>query len=214
MTAKFREVFILVSSSHILAIPLVFYLIGETNLPNRYLFLAIYLTVVIAFSCSIAYACSAIHQQHRLSLENVIQDRQLQSNEHLEEIYRTIVNYSANCLFPYIPFSEFETLINNIRQFHNDGSIQGPILDNKELLQIDLRHYAWNIGERLGWTGRQRAEFIKLCFPREMGSSEVETIRRNLKTTRQCLIPLDKPDPGSFLFHDMPNQIVKPITTY
>lgn len=201
MTAKFREIFLLIFISHLLVIPMVIYLMDDIDGQHRFLFFLIYLIEVSAIGALLAYAAERLNPIWQKDQGFDIPQQDKLDNNNFQERFNAIIVYSGRTLLPYIPFHSIELLISDIQKFNNDGTIIEPILDNKKLTQVDFRHYAWNIGERLHWNGEQRARFIKLCFPREMGSSEVETIRRNLKTKRQCIIPLDAPDPGSFQFH-------------
>ena len=75
-----------------------------------------------------------------------------------------------------------------------------PVTTDGRLTTLDLRHFAWNIGERFNWKGVKRAMFVKLVFPVEMRDLEVETIRRNLRQNGNCIIDLDIPEKGLYEF--------------
>lgn len=109
-----------------------------------------------------------------------------------------------------VPFFEDDTsldiLVGNIRHWHKseaEGFEPKPLSPNHRLTQWDIRHFVWNIGERLGWTGAKRARFAKLCFPVRLQGVEEETIRRTLKQpSSQCSIEIDEPDGlDDFRFH-------------
>ena len=82
----------------------------------------------------------------------------------------------------------------------SEDNILIPVTTDGRLTTLDLRHLAWNIGERFNWKGIKRALFIKLVFPIEMRELEVETIRRNLRQNGNCIIELDIPEKGFFEF--------------
>lgn len=84
-----------------------------------------------------------------------------------------------------------------------EGFEPKPLNPSHGLTQWDIRHFVWNIGERLGWSGAKRARFAKLCFPVRLQGVEEETIRRTLKqSSGLCSIEIDEPDgPDDFRFH-------------
>ena len=93
-------------------------------------------------------------------------------------------------------------LYNNVYLwYHSKKASLVPVCTDGTLSTLDLRHLVWNIGERCGWKGEQRARFIKLSFPSELKDVEVETIRRNLRQKGTCKIEIDVPENGSFAFH-------------
>lgn len=102
---------------------------------------------------------------------------------------------------PYLKEIELQTLILNISQWvEDDDQILKSVTTDGRLTTLDLRHFAWNIGERFKWKGVKRATFIKLVFPFEMRELEIETIRRNLRQNGNCLIELDIPEKGKYEF--------------
>lgn len=66
----------------------------------------------------------------------------------------------------------------------------------------DLKHYVWNIGIRLDYSGISKATFVKQVFAEELRNQSLETILRTLRQDGKCLIELDHPKPGSFRFSD------------
>ncbi len=75
---------------------------------------------------------------------------------------------------------------------------------DKKLKSPDLRHLAWNIGERLGVSRRVRAEFILASFPKELKQATVNYLEANLRDTIPCHIKIDVPDKGDYRFHCTP----------
>ena len=75
---------------------------------------------------------------------------------------------------------------------------------DKKLKSPDLRHLAWNIGERLGVSRRVRAEFILASFPKELEQATVNYLEANLRDTIPCHIKIDVPDKGNYRFHCTP----------
>lgn len=71
----------------------------------------------------------------------------------------------------------------------------------KKLKSPDLRHLAWNIGERLGVPHRERAVFIKASFPVELQNASIEYLEANLRDIVPSYIRIDVPDEGDYRFH-------------
>lgn len=74
-----------------------------------------------------------------------------------------------------------------------------------KLSTIELRHFIWNIGERLGrengYDGYARALFAMSLFPMEFTGIEIDTVKNFTVEPRKGRIKLDRPDPESYEFH-------------
>lgn len=74
-----------------------------------------------------------------------------------------------------------------------------------KLSTIELRHFIWNIGERLGrengYDGYARALFAMSLFPLEFTGIEIDTVKNFTVEPRKGRIKLDRPDPDSYEFH-------------
>ena len=68
-----------------------------------------------------------------------------------------------------------------------------------------LRHFAWNIGERLDIPLIDRAKFIKEIFPHELGNASIEYLSKNLRDSVTSKIKIDVPENGDYRFDCMRN---------
>ncbi len=96
------------------------------------------------------------------------------------------------------------TLLANIEKMaYNRFDEYEPLRSDmeKKLKSPDLRHLAWNIGERLGIPHRERAVFIKASFPVELQNASIEYLEANLRDTVPSYIRIDVPDEGDYRFH-------------
>lgn len=116
-------------------------------------------------------------------------------------IYDAVKNYTYSVLSPYMSDEYLEILCQNIKLYDIPESCIVPVKTNGTLNTLDIRHYAWNIGERLDWSGQKRATFIKLCFPNELQGVEVESIRRTLRQKGKSVIEIDVPEYTNYQFH-------------
>ena len=118
-----------------------------------------------------------------------------------------IMGYVTHTMSPYIyDNDELEKLLDAIRKWADDWQhIPVPIRLKSTLTTLDLRHFVWNIAERLGskkdYTGEVRAIFIKRMFPDVMKDIELDSIR-NFKFQQDTgNIVIDEPDKGDYHFH-------------
>ena len=118
-----------------------------------------------------------------------------------------IIEYVTHTMSPYIyDNEELEKLCDAIRKWADDWQhIPVPIRLKSTLTTLDLRHFVWNVAERLGskkdYTGRVRADFIKRMFPDVMRDIEQDSIRNFKFQPDMGNIVIDEPDKGDYHFH-------------
>ena len=118
-----------------------------------------------------------------------------------------IMGYVTHTMSPYIyDNDELEKLLDAIRKWADDWQhIPVPIRLKSTLTTLDLRHFVWNIAERLGskkdYSGRVRADFIKRMFPDEMRDIEQDSIRNFKFQPDTGNIVIDEPNKGDYHFH-------------
>lgn len=91
--------------------------------------------------------------------------------ERQADIKRIIHEYTTFVMTEFLSKEDLEILHENIEYFaHGQSDLYKPIrskVDNS-LRSIDLMHFVWNIGERLGISLIDRATFIHTIFPHEL----------------------------------------------
>lgn len=216
MTKKIRENLLILLISNIITIilfvtaPYIIRVVTSTNATeNNNLMLSplpilLYLILLSLLVCIIT-VLYRLHTEKRIIINNSITSLQPATSEKnkaeiMREIYKNkqdhleVNRYEAIKEYTYIVFSPYmtddclETLCQNIKLYEIPESCINSVLTNGQLNTLDIRHYAWNIGERLGWSGQTRATFIKLCFPKELNDVEIESIRRTLRQKGKCKI--------------------------
>lgn len=226
MTKKLRENFYILVTSNLCTVILVFvfFIIWQElatyhniesffSLSNTlYIFMCVLiLCAVFAFLWSTGQSDIVINNNIaptqnliQLSMDDKAQEKREQyikkQEDLLEAKHQTICEYTYNVLSPFVSSDYIELLCQNIRLYDIPESVLSPIVTNGNLNSVDLRHYAWNIGERLGWSGQRRATFIKICFPKELANYEIETLRRTLRYDAKCQIELDIPENNDYHF--------------
>ena len=118
-----------------------------------------------------------------------------------------IMEYVTHTMSPFIyDNEELEKLCDAIRMWADDWRhVPIPIRLRSALTTLDLRHFVWNIAERLGskkdYTGEVRAIFIKRMFPNVMKDIELDSIRNFKFQPDTGSIMIDEPEKGDYHFH-------------
>ena len=132
---------------------------------------------------------------------------QRQQEQRRQDTIAAIMEYVTHTMSPYIyDNGELEKLCDAIRMWANDWRhVPVPIRLKSTLTTLDLRHFVWNIAERLGskkdYTGEVRAIFIKRMFPNVMKDIELDSIRNFKFQPDTGSIMIDEPDKGDYHFH-------------
>lgn len=142
-----------------------------------------------------------LHEKNRSDYE----DREQRENE---ERIAMVMEY-IHFIMPRI--ADKETVnhicgeVNNWMRLHSykPKPIKGRL--TKDISNIPLRHFVWNISERFMYkkyyTGDNRARFISTLFPREFADTDIATIKNFKVEPLKTLIPIDEPENGKLDFH-------------
>lgn len=126
--------------------------------------------------------------------------------ERQADIKRVIHEYTTFVMTEFLSKEDIEILHENIEYFaHGQSDLYKPIRSkvNNSLRSIDLMHFVWNIGERLGISLIDRATFIHTIFPHELKDASIKYLAKNLRTCGVCKIALDIPKTGDYHFKCM-----------
>ena len=132
---------------------------------------------------------------------------QREKEQRRKDTIAAIMEYVTHTMSPYIyDNGELEKLCDTIKMWAGDWQhIPVPIRLKSTLTTLDLRHFVWNIAERLGskkdYTGEVRAMFIKRMFPDVMKDIELDSIRNFKFQPDTGSIVIDEPDKGDYHFH-------------
>ena len=132
---------------------------------------------------------------------------QREKEQRRKDTIAAIMEYVTHTMSPYIyDNGELEKLCDTIKMWAGDWQhIPVPIRLKSTLTTLDLRHFVWNIAERLGskkdCTGEIRAMFIKRMFPDVMKDIELDSIRNFKFQPDTGSIVIDEPDKGDYHFH-------------
>ena len=132
---------------------------------------------------------------------------QREQEQRRQDTITAIMEYVVHTMSPFIyDNGELEKLCDAIRMWADDWRHNPvPIRLRSALTTLDLRHFVWNIAERLGskkdYTGEVRAMFIKRMFPDVMKDIELDSIRNFKFQPDTGSIVIDEPDNGDYHFH-------------
>lgn len=127
--------------------------------------------------------------------------------EQRQKVITAIIEYTQNTMSPYVnDDKELEKLCGDIRKWaDNPKHTPAAISLKRKLTTLDLRHFIWNIGERIGdkmdYTGNVRALFVQSLFPKEMKDITLDSIRNFKFEPNKGNIKLDPPDKDDYAFH-------------
>ena len=123
-------------------------------------------------------------------------------------IVSAIHDYTTYIMAEFFTKKELETLHENIDAFaYGQPELYKPIRSKPDnpIKSPALRHFAWNIGERLDIPLIDRAKFIKEIFPHELGNATIEYLSKNLRDSVTSKIKIDVPKNGDYWFDCMKN---------
>ena len=141
------------------------------------------------------------------ALQREVEEQNTKRKVLIMEAVREYVTYTVA---PFLKKEEVLILLENINYMAigQTNLYKGIRSDaNNPLRSPDLRHLAWNIGERLGISNRERAIFIKASFPFELRDATVEYLEKNLRDVIPARIPIDKPSKGDYKFNTLKQSI-------
>lgn len=132
---------------------------------------------------------------------------QMAQEQKRKDIIDAIMDYTTRTMSPFVSNNEeLAKLCDEIRKWADDYTYTPvPIRLNQRLTTLDLRHFVWNIGERLGtkngYNGYARADFIKAMFPEIFLGIELDSIRNFKFQANKGSIVIDEPDKNDYRFH-------------
>lgn len=145
---------------------------------------------------------------HKTEYEARMEELERAKKERRTAIVSTIHDYTTYIMAEFFAKEELETLHENIDALaYGQPELYKPIRSKEDnpIKSPALRHFAWNIGERLDIPLTDRAKFIKEIFPHELGNATIEYLSKNLRDSVTSKINIDVPENGDYRFDCMRN---------
>ena len=137
-----------------------------------------------------------------------MEELEREKKERQTAIVSTIHDYTTYIMAEFFTKEELEALHENIEALaHGQPELYKPIRSKPDnpIKSPAIRHFAWNIGERLDIPLIDRAKFIKEIFPYELGNATIEYLSKNLRDSVTSKIKIDVPENGDYGFDCMRN---------
>lgn len=132
----------------------------------------------------------------------------VQLEQQKKEMLQCVNTYILETMSPFCDMETISFIQEDVMEWANNKSHEPRAVSvSSELTTLDLRHFVWNIAERLQFFGMdyscmQRGMFVKRLFPNICRNAELDYLAKNLThKAKEGFIKLDKPDRGKFLFH-------------
>lgn len=135
---------------------------------------------------------------------HVADEQQAVGHTDKDGLYDCLSAYTVRKMSAYLNQENLHILLEDIRLYTLSPFPEQvvPVRTKVPVHPRDLKHFIWNIGIRLDYSGISKATFVKQVFAEELRNQSLETILRTLRQDGKCLIELDHPKPGSFRFSD------------
>jgi len=144
------------------------------------------------------------HEDYAKCVE--VQEKEAQ--EEKEKRTRAVLDYVHRTMSRFLYEEDLNKVIEAVNEWSNYTN-HTPIAINrfKETVEnIPLRHFVWNIAERLGkrdYKMAMRIAFIKALFPKPFEGLDYSTLKNLKAPCSNDVIPIDEPDNGGYDFHDV-----------
>ena len=137
-----------------------------------------------------------------------VEEQEKEAQEIKEKRTRAVLDYVHRTMSRFLYEEDLYKVIEAVKEWSNDTNYT-PIAINrfkKTVENIPLRHFVWNIAERLGkrdYTMAMRISFIKALFPKPFEGLDYSTLKNLKAPCSNDVIPIDEPDNGRYKFHDI-----------
>ena len=132
-----------------------------------------------------------------------------QEKEALEEKKkrtRAVLDYVHRTMSRFLYEEDLNKVIEAVNEWSNDTNYTPTAINRfKENVEnIPLRHFVWNIAERLGkrdYTMAMRIAFVRALFPKPFEGLDYSTLKNLKAPCSNDIIPIDEPANGRYDFH-------------
>lgn len=137
-----------------------------------------------------------------------VEAQEKEAQEEKEKRTKAVLDYVHRTMSRFLYEEDLYKVIEAVKEWSNDTNYT-PIAINrfKETVEnIPLRHFVWNIAERLGkrdYTMAMRIAFIKTLFPKPFEGLDYSTLKNLKAPCSNDVIPIDEPANGGYYFHDV-----------
>ncbi len=121
---------------------------------------------------------------------------------------KAILDYCYRTMSRFLYEEDVNALIGEIGKWSEDCNYVPKAINRFKVSveNIPLRHFVWNIAERLdkrNYTMAMRIAFVKALFPKPFVNLDYSTLKNLKAPCSNDVIPIDEPSNGKYGFHDV-----------
>ena len=152
---------------------------------------------------SLAESVEYSHEDYAKCVEAQAKKQQ----EEKARMTKAILDYSLRTMAQFLYEEDANALVEEIKKWLEDSNYVPRSIDRFKVSieNIPLRHFVWNIAERIGKSGydtKARIRFITALFPKHFATLDYSTMKNLKAPCAKDLIPIDEPEYGKYTFHD------------
>ena len=137
-----------------------------------------------------------------------VEAQEKEAQEEKDKRTRTVLDYVHRTMSRFLYEEDLYKVIEAVKEWSNDTNYNPTAINRfkKTVENIPLRHFVWNIAERLGkrdYTMAMRIAFVKALFPKPFEGLDYSTLKNLKAPCSNDVIPIDEPDNGGYKFHDI-----------
>ena len=143
----------------------------------------------------------------RISYAQRCKEYEQEQAQQRQMVIAAVIDYARHTMSPFVyDNEELEKLCEEIQKWTDDFTYKPvPVRLKQKLTTVDLRHFVWNIGERLstknGYNGYARADFIMQMFSTIFMDMSQDSTRNFKFQPNKGSILIDEPDKDDWHFH-------------
>lgn len=144
------------------------------------------------------------HEDYAKCIEAQTKEQQ----EEKDRRTKAVLDYTHRTMSRFLYEEDLNKAIEAVKEWSNDTNYTPTAINRfKETVEnIPLRHFVWNIAERLGkreYTMAMRIAFIKALFPKPFEGLDYSTLKNLKAPCSNDAIPINEPTNGKYDFHDI-----------
>ena len=144
------------------------------------------------------------HEDYAKCVETQEKEAQEEKNKRI----KAVLDYTHRTMSRFLYEEELHKVIEAVKEWSNNFNHTPTAINlfKENVENIPLRHFVWNIAERLGkrnYTMAMRIAFIKALFPKPFEGLDYSTLKNLKAPCSNDVIPIDEPANGRYDFHDV-----------
>ena len=135
-----------------------------------------------------------------------VEAQEKEAQEEKDKRTRAVLDYVHRTMSRFLYEEDLYKVIEAVKEWSNDTKYTPTAINRfKETVEnIPLRHFVWNIAERLGKRDyTMRIAFVKALFPKPFEGLDYSTLKNLKAPCSNDVIPIDEPANSRYKFHDV-----------